>query len=161
MIELLLASIVALSAIYAAYRMVTNGQAYTHQAWLHAVHVQDDLWKRANDQAMTYTKEIHRLTSVNAHLTKRVDELCGLRLNFAVMQDHLMENVRRSINDAMKTGGNGKPADLLGKEDPRPEDSRTSEEMQKIEEMGKHETARISKEQLVLAGVAQGGGVSK
>jgi hypothetical protein len=132
MVELLVAVGLIISGVYMSYVLIMSSQRYSQQVILHGIHVQDDCWRRANDRAQIDAKIIERLDASNAELVRQVSELNAAKLNFAVMQDHLLENVRRTIIKEI-----------------RPE-SETHVEAAP----GNEETKRITREELRLVGAA-------
>lgn len=141
--ELLAACVVAVVAMVFAALSIRAGQERTHTAWMHSVHVQDDCWARANRQAMTDAVKIKELvqastllTKHNTELIRQNTELSSLRLNFAAMQDHILENVRRTIAKEL-----------------RPE----SETHAVVPCDGNEETTRITREEMRLVGSAADG----
>ena len=143
--ELLAACVVAVASLVAVVLLIWGDRNRTHTAWMHSVHVQDDCWARANRQAMTDAVKIKELVQANTLLTKhntelirQNTELSSLRLNFAAMQDEILENIRRTITKEI-----------------RPD----SETHVTVPCSGSNdETTRITREEMRLVGVAGGNG---
>lgn len=123
------------AALLIARDVLVKGLENTQKAWLHGLHVQDDCWNRSNQRAVIDARSIQNLVDANGEYAKQVSELCGLRLNFVVMQDQILENVRRTIQRELRPP------------------SETHDEVPVLGSDAREETARITKEELRLVGV--------